>query len=86
MVLPICTGSCPSSASSWYSKPPEVDRPMIGGRLKAMMLASRIDAACANTSRIRACAESAAARRSSKGFSLITMKASFASAAWSSNE
>ncbi len=30
---PSTVASCPSSASSWYSKPPVVDRPMIGGRL-----------------------------------------------------
>ena len=35
-------GSCPSSASSWYSKPPLVERPMIGGRLNGKTLAPRI--------------------------------------------
>ena len=42
MTLAISAGSRPSRFSNWYSKPPLVDRPMMGGRLKGKMLAPRI--------------------------------------------
>ena len=60
---------------------------MIGGRLNAMMLASRILAPSANTLRISACAESdGALGRSANGFSLTTMKPTLLSFAESSSE
>ncbi len=42
ITLASAAGSCPSSASSWYSKPPLVESPMIGGRLNGRILACRI--------------------------------------------
>ena len=59
---------------------------MIGGRLKATMVAVRICWPSANMRRIRAWALSAAVRRSSKGFSLATMKPEFDELAPSSSE
>jgi len=54
MTLPSLTGSCPSSASSWYSNPPLVERPMMGGRLKATIVAVLICWPSANILRISA--------------------------------
>ena len=47
---------------------------MIGGRLKAITDAVRIEADSRVILAIRACAESAAVGRSAKGFSFATMK------------
>jgi hypothetical protein len=55
-----------------YLKLPLVDRPMIAGRLKATILASRTAAPSAVTLRIKACAESAAAGRSANDFNRAT--------------
>ena len=66
-------GLPPRRSSSWYSKPPPVPRPMIGGTLKANTLAS---GNARNSPRSRArieCTSSPGAPRSAKGFSR-TMK------------
>ena len=42
ITLAISAGSRPSRFSNWYSKPPLVDSPMIGGRLNGNTLAERI--------------------------------------------
>jgi len=72
-------GSCPSSASSSYSKPPVVASPMIGGRLTAMMLAERIPAARPNTRPISAFTLVCTVVRSAKGLSRTNMKPLFGS-------
>ena len=79
ITLFIAAGSCPSSPSSWYSNPPVVDSPMIGGRLKGMTVAVRISRPSPNTRAIKACAELAAPLRSAKGFSVGTTNAVFGS-------
>ncbi len=86
ITLAISAGSRPSRFSSWYSKPPLVDSPMIGGRLKGNMLAERTCCTAPNTRPIIACAPSAAAVRSANGLSRITTKAAFGSSPPSSSE
>ena len=86
IVWPSATDSCPSSASIWYSKPPVVDRPMIGGRLKGNTVAERTCCTAPKTWRINACARWLAAVRSSNGFSLRNMNAALLSCALSSSE
>ena len=86
ITLPISAGSRPSRSSSWYSKPPLVESPMIGGRLNGNTIAERICCAAPNTRPITACARSAAAVRSANGLSRTTTNAALLCAARSSSE
>ena len=86
VTLAISAGSWPSRFSNWYSKPPLVERPMIGGRLNGNTLAARICCAAPNTRPMIACALSATAVRSANGFSRSTTNAAFGSLPPSSRE
>jgi hypothetical protein len=79
MTLFIAAGSCPSRPSSSYSNPPEVESPMIGGRLNGMTVAVRTCCPSAKTCAISACAEFAAPARLANGFKVGTMNAAFGS-------
>src|SRR6266446_2673022 len=68
-------GSAPSRFSNWNSKPPLVDRPITGGRLKGKTIAVRICCAALNNCAIDACTESAVFVRSSKGRIFATKNA-----------
>ena len=67
-------GLTDSRPSSSYSKPPVVDRPMMGARLKGMPVAARICCPSPNTA-ISTYAEFAAPVRSANGFRVGTTKA-----------
>ena len=79
ITLFISAGSWPSSASNSYSKPPVVERPMIGGKLKGYTVAARTCWLSPNTFAISACAEFIAPARSANGFKVGTTKAALGS-------
>ena len=73
--LPISAGSRPSRFWSWYSKPPPVLRPMIGGRLNGKAMAERMPPRPRAICPISTCTLSAAALRSANGLRRSTMNA-----------
>ena len=68
-------GEAPASACSWNSKPEELPRPMMGGRLKAKTLAAAICWKAALTVFNASNTERLPALRSSNGFRATTTRA-----------